>query len=177
MQDIIKYWNECRGLIILAVIGVWVVAIGIWIYRRKRGLEYLEGASFFHRIFIWSCNSAYFVYAFYITFGMRYVGERREVQWIPFYGVWERTWEYPLLVENVLLFIPFGILLPFTWARFRNGKQVVVGAFVVSIIIEAAQYVFRCGKTEVDDVILNCLGAMIGYGAFVLGRKIRCINK
>ena len=108
---------------------------------------------------------------------MRYVGERREVQWIPFDGTWERPWEYPLLVENVLLFVPFGILAPLTWTRIRSGKMVVAGAFVVSVIIEAAQYVFRCGKTEVDDVILNCLGAMIGYGVFVLGRKRRCFGK
>lgn len=93
---------------------------------------------------------------------------RREVEWIPFVGVWKRPWEYPLLVENVLLFIPFGILVPLTFYKMRKGRLVVLGAFGVSTLIETAQYVFQCGKTEVDDVILNCLGAMIGYGVFVM---------
>ena len=34
----------------------------------------------------------------------------REVEWIPFVSVWQRPGECPLLVENVLLFIPFGII-------------------------------------------------------------------
>lgn len=177
IQDIIKYWNECWWMIVLAAMGTFVMALGIRMYRRKAGLECLVLPVFYYRLFIWLCNSVYFVYAFYITFGMRYVGERREVQRIPFDGVWERPWEYPLLLENVLLFVPFGILMPLTWTRFWSGKMVGIGAFVVSVIIEVAQYVFRCGKTEVDDVILNCMGAMIGYGVFMLGRKIRCVSK
>ena len=104
-------------MIVFAVMGVLGVALSIRMYRRKAGLECLAESVFCRGLFIWICNSVYFVYAFYITFGMRYVGERREVQWIPFDGIWERPWEYPLLVENVLLFVPFGILAPLTWTR------------------------------------------------------------
>ena len=171
VQDIIKYWNECRWMIGWIVIGVCIWTVGSEVYRRKEGIEKLPLLTGCYKLFIRICNSVYFAYAFYITFGMRYVGERREVQWIPFDGVWERSWEYPLLVENVLLFIPFGILMPLTHFRMRSGKWVAISAVAVSAMIEVAQYVFRCGKTEVDDVILNCLGAMVGYGLFVLGSK------
>ena len=171
VQDIVKYGNECKGMIGLVVIAVCLGAVGKRIYCRKKSIECLPASLFFYKLFIWVCNGVYFVYSFYITFGIRYVGMRREVEWIPFVSVWQRPGEYPLLVENVLLFIPFGILAPLTFYKMRKGKQVALGALVISILIEAAQYVFQCGKTEVDDVILNCLGAMIGYGLFVLGRK------
>ena len=46
-----------------------------------------------------------------------------------------------------------GILVSLTFYRMRKGKQVALGALVISILIEAAQYVFQCGKTEVDEVI------------------------
>ena len=103
VQDIVKYGNECKGMIGLVVIAVCLGAVEKRIYCRKKSIECLPA--------------------------------------------------------------------PLTFYRIRKGKQVALGALVVSILIEAAQYVFQCGKTEVDDVILNCLGAMIGYGLFVLGRK------
>lgn len=171
VQDIIKYGNECKGMIGLVVMAICLGAVGKRIYSREKGVECLPASRFFYRLFIRVCNGAYFVYSFYITFGIRYVGMRREVEWIPFVSVWQRPGEYPLLVENVLLFIPFGFLMPLTFYKMRKGKQVALGALVISILIETVQYVFQCGKTEVDDVILNCLGAMIGYGLFVLGSR------
>lgn len=177
VQDIFKYGNECKGTIALVVIVICLGAVGNRIYCRRKDIECLPVSVFFYRLFVWVCDGAYLVYSFYITFGIRYIGMRREVEWIPFVGVWQRPWEYPLLVENVLLFIPFGILVPLTFCRMRKGRLVVLGAFAVSTLIETAQYVFQCGKTEVDDVILNCLGAMIGYGLFVMGRKRRCVSE
>ncbi len=171
IQDIIKYWNECRWIVGLVVMGICIWTVGSEVYRRKKDVEIVSLLTGCYKLLLRICNGVYFAYAFYITFGMRYVGERREVQWIPFDGVWERPWEYPLLVENVLLFIPFGILIPHTYVRMRSGKRVLMGALATSVMIEVAQYVFRCGKTEVDDVILNCLGAIVGYGLFVIGSK------
>ena len=105
VQDIVKYWHECKGMIIFVAIVICIGAFGNRIHCRKKGVVCLPESIFFYRLFIWICNGAYFVYSIYITFGMRYVGMRREVEWIPFVGVWKRPWEYPLLVENVLLFI------------------------------------------------------------------------
>lgn len=167
IQDIIKYWNECWWMIGLVVISVCVAAVMIQLYRKKQGMECLAMSAFCYRLFVYSCNSVYLFYSFYVTFGMRYVGMRREVKWIPFEGIWTRPWEIPLLIENVLLFVPFGVLLPVTFSKIRSWKIVLTSAGLYSILIEVLQYVFRCGKSEVDDCILNCLGAMIGYGLFL----------
>lgn len=62
-------------------------------------------------------------------------------------------------VQNILFFIPYGLLFP--WKD--DWKRVFVTALVLSIFIELSQFVFNLGWCEVDDVISNTLGAMIGY--------------
>ena len=71
---------------------------------------------------------------------------------------------------NILFFIPYGLLIP--WKE--NWKRVFVTALVLSISIELSQYIFNLGWCEVDDVISNTLGALIGYGIWwkVSKRKI-----
>ena len=73
---------------------------------------------------------------------------------------------------NILFFIPYGLLIP--WKE--NWKRVFVTALVLSISIELSQYIFNLGWCEVDDVISNTLGAMIGYWIWwkVNKRKIVC---
>ena len=61
---------------------------------------------------------------------------------------------------NILFFIPYGLLFP--WKD--NWKRVFVTALVLSVCIELSQFIFNLGWCEVDDVISNTLGAMIGWG-------------
>lgn len=64
------------------------------------------------------------------------------------------------LVGNVLLFVPFsGLLYAY---GFRNKKQVLFAALLMSGSIEVAQYFFRIGVADVDDVLLNTGGAYLG---------------
>ena len=60
---------------------------------------------------------------------------------------------------NILFFIPYGLLFP--WKD--NWKRVFVTALVLSVFIELFRFIFNLGWCEVDDVISNTLGAMIGY--------------
>lgn len=64
-------------------------------------------------------------------------------------------------VLNSLFFIPYGLLYP-PWKD--DGKQVFVTALVLSLLIEFCQFILNIGWYEVDDVIGNTRGAMIGYG-------------
>lgn len=63
---------------------------------------------------------------------------------------------------NIVWFIPFGFLLPFISKKLNHSRTVVCG-FALSLAIELAQFVFGTGISEVDDLILNTLGASIGY--------------
>lgn len=70
---------------------------------------------------------------------------------------------------NILFFIPYGLLFP--WKD--NWKRVFMTALVLSVFIEFSQFIFNLGWCEVDDVISNTLGAMIGWGAIrQISRKV-----
>ena len=70
-------------------------------------------------------------------------------------------------VQNILFFMPYGLLFP--WKD--NWKRVFMTALVLSISIELSQYIFNLGWCEVDDVISNTLGAMIGWGVLWKAKK------
>ena len=63
---------------------------------------------------------------------------------------------------NVLLFLPFGVMLPMLWPVFRSGKRTAWAGLAASGIIETAQ-LFTYRATDVDDLITNTLGAVMGY--------------
>lgn len=67
---------------------------------------------------------------------------------------------------NVLLFVPFGALLPCVAKSFRNPVATVFAGFLFSSFIETMQYITGRGLTEVDDVITNTMGAAVGYVIF-----------
>ena len=73
-------------------------------------------------------------------------------------------------IQNVLFFIPFGFLFP--W---KKWKPVFMSAFMTSAVIEITQYIFNLGWCEIDDVISNTAGALIGFGCYVIVHKL--INK
>lgn len=70
-------------------------------------------------------------------------------------------------IQNVLFFIPFGFLFP--W---KKWKPVFMSALMTSAIIEATQYIFNLGWCELDDVISNTAGALIGFGCYVIVHKL-----
>ena len=73
---------------------------------------------------------------------------------------------------NILFFIPYGLLFP--WKG--NWKRVFVTALVLSVFIELSQFIFNLGWCEVDDVISNTLGAMIGWGVMWKVNKRKVVS-
>jgi len=72
------------------------------------------------------------------------------------------TW-FNNLFGNVIIFIPFGLLLPIC---LRKGNSLISNLYwtlMLSFFIEAAQYYFYVGIFDVDDIILNVIGGFIGF--------------
>lgn len=97
----------------------------------------------------------------------------------PFFSIYRiakysPTWVDPfrILVGNILLFVPFGFLLPFATERFKTNFKpvrifpVVVTAMCLSTAIEINQFVFTYRVANIDDVILNTFGAILGVIAY-----------
>jgi len=67
-------------------------------------------------------------------------------------------------IGNVALFIPYGALFP--WKK-KSWVPVIV-AFLCSVGIESTQYMLRLGLCEIDDVVANTFGALVGVGIYKL---------
>ena len=77
------------------------------------------------------------------------------------------------LVMNIILFIPFGF---FVYILSRRPLLATVLACLMSISIEVLQYVLPIGRiSNIDDVILNTLGGIIGMLAGVLVLKVQIV--
>lgn len=81
-----------------------------------------------------------------------------------FHGDPQGKKEFVQYLCNILFFIPFGLLIP--WKK-KGWKSVMFSAALFSVSIEVSQYVSGRGLCELDDVIANIAGAMLGFGLWV----------
>jgi len=67
------------------------------------------------------------------------------------------------VVGNMIILIPFGYFFPIVSKRAKKWWFFVLVALLFILSIEAAQYLSMSGTLDIDDVLLNFIGAMIGY--------------
>ncbi|MFF2908672.1 VanZ family protein [Paenibacillus sp. NPDC057934] len=68
------------------------------------------------------------------------------------------------LTGNVLAFIPFGLLLPIVFRnRQWSAAKMLVCSLLLSLCFESTQLVLTIGTFDVDDLLLNTLGGLVGY--------------
>lgn len=72
------------------------------------------------------------------------------------------------LVGNVAVFVPFGFLFPYVFKHGRNFFVMLLNAFLFVLGIEVFQLFSAFGAFDVDDILLNCVGAVIGYLVYFL---------
>lgn len=77
------------------------------------------------------------------------------------------------LVGNVVVFIPFGFLLPYIQERCRRLPILLLNAFLFVLGIEVFQLFSAFGAFDVDDILLNCVGAVIGWVGYLQWEGIR----
>ena len=77
------------------------------------------------------------------------------------------------LAGNIIGFIPIGFILPVMDRRFTGFFSTVAAGLLLSVIVEGLQFLLRLGICDVDDLILNTCGTVIGYIFFLIMRKIR----
>ena len=64
-----------------------------------------------------------------------------------------------LFLGNLGWFFPFG-----TYLRYKNISilKILFFSFLFSLLVESSQFIFKCGIFEIDDLILNTIGAVLG---------------
>lgn len=78
------------------------------------------------------------------------------------------------ILANLLMFIPMGMALPVLFKdKFNKLWKIVV--FIVCLVlgVEIIQFLTFCGSADIDDLVLNTIGCMIGYGIV----QIKCVRK
>lgn len=74
---------------------------------------------------------------------------------------------------NVLGFVPLGCILPVICRKWRNCFLIILSGFGLSLCVETIQLITKVGCFDVDDMILNTLGAALGYLAFAVCDYLR----
>lgn len=81
------------------------------------------------------------------------------VNWIPLTDLLDSPLMY---IQNILLFVPLGFLLPMLWKPFEAKRLTFAWGFLLSLFIELMQ-LFNFRFTDIDDLLANTLGTILGY--------------
>jgi glycopeptide antibiotics resistance protein len=122
------------------------------------------------------------VFALYAAFLLKLLlfsrapGSERSINLIPFASIAQYAFShspgtarvaFANVVGNILIFIPLGVYA--SWLRPRAAAWLTtLKVASVSVAVEIIQGVFAVGASDIDDVILNCVGGLIGILAFRL---------
>lgn len=100
--------------------------------------------------------------------------EYRSINVVPFQSVMDyiltsdavvHSFGFINIVGNIILFIPLGVYL----CLFKYDKRIgtnVLWILIISILVEITQYILGIGASDIDDVILNSLGGLLGAAAY-----------
>ena len=93
-----------------------------------------------------------------------------------------RFWEYrdqvgmfamfTNLLGNVVIFVPFGFFMPMA-SRYRSFFSTVFYSFGLSLCVETFQLLTKVGSFDVDDLLLNTIGGLVGYLIFSMCAAVR----
>ena len=129
---------------------------------------------------IYLAGLCYFLF-FAENYGRIFGQENYRYNLVPFREI-ERFWTYRdelgihsfyNLAGNILGFVPAGFFIPILWENKRGFFFTVCVTFDMSLLVEILQIVLRVGSFDVDDLILNTLGGIIGYLLLTLVGKWR----
>lgn len=149
------------GIMALVVLLIAYIVIYKVILKEKKELDKKKSC-------IWAMLIFYFILVFGATLGSR--GGWELGYNLHAFSSYKSAWanesktEAQHLVLNIVMFVPFGFLMPVALKKCEKWWVTYVVGFCASLFIELLQFVTRRGACDVDDIINNTLGAMIGYG-------------
>lgn len=102
------------------------------------------------------------------TIGGRIPYEGKHLQTTLFWSyreIWENGNRFLMRqnLENIFAFLPLGVFFEDFFGEKMRWYFVFAAGALLSASIELAQYLFKLGLFEFDDIFHNTLGAMIGY--------------
>lgn len=160
IADVGKYFFA--GLAAFLTVGILAV-----ITAKVRGQVGSRRSSFFAA----AVFAGYLCMLLFITFLSREPGSRDGIDWIPFGTLGSGPRGDAFVLENVLLFLPFGVLLPSVSIKMRRFWNVLGMGCAASLLIEVCQYFTKRGYAQLDDILTNVLGTALGYIFYIIFRR------
>lgn len=152
MRNVFRYlpYGIIMGLIMAVVLGT---INRLLVKKLKQPLPVMSGTCFFMYLMIMAC----------ITFLSRESGTRQgiDLELFSTWGINDRNNAY--VIENILLFIPYGFVCAWFLKSARSFWVCTFYGIMTSTIIEYLQMMTERGYFQVDDILTNMLGSMIGY--------------
>jgi glycopeptide antibiotics resistance protein len=111
------------------------------------------------------------IMTYLLFFRHRYVGDGFVYNLVPFqtikrYIVHHDHFNFEIwfknLFGNIVLFIPIGIFLPLLNTKYRRVSALIAATIILIAVVELIQLLSRVGSFDIDDIILNTLGALLG---------------
>ena len=157
-------------LIPAIIFSVCLVLFIRWVYEKgSQKQEKDNGINKKYRI-AWILFIAYIIVTFQTVFFSREAGSRKEISLVLF-ETWGHSFHmHAMFIENIIMFIPFGVLLPIVFKQVRSGWKCVLIGFLCSCGIEITQHITQRGYLQLDDVVTNTVGMFIGWAIW----KIVC---
>ena len=175
------YFTYDYQLLFFAVMLLWFVSR---IYRTiKYGKPY-----FWREIFLWMLilYVAFLLYNTFEPFTILLERQNQRANLVPLQGIFrmiESASKFDIgvtrkivlinLAGNILIFSPFGFTIPLLERRLNRVWMVVLLGLSLSIVIELAQTFLVARVFDVDDLMLNAFGTLLGYLAYALLNLIK----
>ncbi len=127
------------------------------------------GCCFLGERWRWRRAGVRFAFCLYIyvvlwqAFFSRESGSRTGVD-LALFSTWRASAQSKAYVlENVLMFVPMGAMLPFVWKKGKNPAVCVLTGALSSTLIETLQFITSRGHCQTDDLVMNTLGTLVGW--------------
>lgn len=160
------------------LLGLFSVSIGISIFltiyfliykKIMKGTKKLKAS----KILLWSIFLIYTVIVLGATFIHRTPVMYENINlhiFSSYIKVWNRIslLELRNIIFNILMFLPFGFVLPLLFKKCEKFYITYFLGLCMTISIEVLQLISKRGIFEIDDIINNTLGCMIGYGVVMI---------
>ena len=113
-------------------------------------------------------SRSHYSYTQYFQAFTNFIPFKTIVEYIQRYNDGFRNLSVTNLLGNFVLFLPMGIALPCLFTKINRFWKVVLCILGMVVLVEVAQGILRVGSVDIDDVIFNVCGAMIGYGIIAI---------
>ena len=110
---------------------------------------------------------------FKFPFSYQVIGSGRVLNLIPFAGSFTKQGSLRLseIVENVALFVPFGVYLSMVRRQWSWGYR-ILAIVCTTVAFESIQYAFAIGRADITDVLGNTLGGVMGIALYAALTRI-----